>query len=142
MGNDAVAMSQEECCKTARSSVKVRKVITFIRWRDKLRDQPGPMDNQANRARCPSNLKQGRQGHSHAMSIAGSYRSSCRNYKPCSRQSPGSARRGRYVNLASSTASAQCRKAQTYVPVRDKLRSQPGREDHQAYRNSKGSVAT
>ena len=37
------------------------------------------------------------------------------------------------------TASVQSRKAQTYVPVRDKLRSQPGREDHQAYRNSKGS---
>ena len=68
------------------------------------------------------------------MSIAGSHRSSCRDYKPCSRQSPGSARRGRYVNPASSTASVQCRKAQTDVPVRDKLRSQPGREDHQAYR--------
>ena len=41
-----------------------------------------------------------------------------------------------------STASVQSRKAQTYVPVRDKVRSQPGREHHQAYRNSKGSVAT
>ena len=29
------------------------------------------------------------------------------------------------------TASVQSRKAQTYIPVRDKLRSQPGREDHQ-----------
>ena len=76
------------------------------------------------------------------MSIAGSHKSSCRDYKPCSRQSPGSARRGRDVNPASSTAIAQCRKAQTYNPVRDKLRSQPGREDHQAYRYSKGSVAT
>ena len=37
------------------------------------------------------------------------------------------------------TASVQSRKAQTYVPMRDKLRSQPGRKDHQAYRNSKGS---
>ena len=35
--------------------------------------------------------------------------------------------------------SVQSRKAQTYVPARDKLRSQPGRKDHQAYRNSKGS---
>ena len=94
MGNDAVAMSQEECCKTVRSSVKVRKVITNIRWRDELRHQPGPMDNQANRARRPSNLKRGRQGHRHAMSIAGSYRSSSRDYKPCSRQSPGNATRG------------------------------------------------
>ena len=76
------------------------------------------------------------------MSIAGSHRSSCRDYKPCSRQSPGSARKGQYVNPASSTASAQCRKTQTYVPVRDKSRGQPGREDHQAYCNSKGSVAT
>ena len=36
------------------------------------------------------------------------------------------------------TARVQSRKAPTYVPVRDKLRSQPGRKDHQAYRNSKG----
>ena len=142
MGNDAVAMSPEECCKTVRSSVKVRKVITNIRWGDEVRHQPGPKDNQANLARRPSNLKRGRQGHRYAMAIAGSYRSSCRDYKLCSRQNPGSARRGRYVNLAPSTASAQCRKAQTYVPVRDKLRSQLGREDHQAYRNSKGSGAT
>ena len=28
------------------------------------------------------------------------------------------------------TASVQSSKAQTYVPVRDKLRSQPGRKDH------------
>ena len=76
------------------------------------------------------------------MSIAGSHRSSCRDYKPCSRQSPGSARRGQYVNPASSTTIAQCRKAQTYDPVRDKVRRQPGWEDHQAYRYSKGSGAT
>ena len=76
------------------------------------------------------------------MSIAGSHRSSCRDYKLCSRQSPGSARRGRDVNPASSTANVSCRKAQTEVPVREKLRSQPGREDHQAYHYSKGSVAT
>ena len=37
------------------------------------------------------------------------------------------------------TASVQRRKAQTYAPVRDKLRSQPGHKDHQVYRNSKGS---
>ena len=54
-------------------------------------------------------------------------------------QSLGSARRGRYVNPASSTANVQGRKAQTDVPVREKLRSQPRREDHQAHRISKGS---
>ena len=37
-------------------------------------------------------------------------------------------RRGRDVNPASSTASVQCRKAQTYDPGRDKGRSQPGRK--------------
>ena len=42
MGNDAVAMSQEECCKTVRSSVTVKEVETSVRWRDELRHQPGP----------------------------------------------------------------------------------------------------
>ena len=74
------------------------------------------------------------------MSIAGSHRSSWRDYKPCSRQSPGSARSGRDVNPASSTASVQLRKAPTYVPARDKLKSQPGPEDHQAYRNRRGQT--
>ena len=91
------------------------------------------------RDRGPSNLKRGRQGHRHTVSIAGCYTGRCRDYNPCSRQSPGSARRGRYVNPASSTANVQGRKAQTDIPVSEKLRSQPGREDHQAHRNSKGS---
>ena len=73
------------------------------------------------------------------MSIAGSHMNCCRDYKPSSRQSLGSARRGRDGNPASSTARVQYRKAPTYVPARDKLRSQPGPEDHQAHRNSKGS---
>ena len=76
------------------------------------------------------------------MSIAGCYTGRCRDYNSCSRQSPGSARRRLYVNPASSTANVQCRKAQTDVPVREKGKSQPGREDHQAYRYSKGSEAT
>ena len=42
MGYDAVAMSQEECCKTVRSSVTVKEVETNVRWRDELRHQPGP----------------------------------------------------------------------------------------------------
>ena len=70
------------------------------------------------RDRGPSNLKRGRQGQCHTMFIAGSYTGRCRDDNPCSRQSPGSARRGRYVNPASSTAIAQCRKAQTYDLVR------------------------
>ena len=36
-------------------------------------------------------------------------------------------------------SSVHGRKVQTYVRVREKLRSQPGRKDHQAHRNSKGS---
>ena len=71
------------------------------------------------RDRGPSNLKRGRQGHRHTVSIAGCYTGRCRDYKPFSRQSPGSARRGRYVNPASSTANVQGRKAQTDVPVRE-----------------------
>ena len=71
------------------------------------------------RGTCPSNLQRGRQGHRHTVSIAGCYTGRCRDYKPCSRQSPGSARRGRYVNPASSTANVQGRKAQTDVPVRE-----------------------
>ena len=118
MGNDARAMSLEECCKTVRSSVRVKEVKTNVRWRDELRHQPGPMDHPTQQERGPSNLKRGRQGHSHTMSIAGCYTGRCRDYNPCSRQSPGSARRGRYVNPASSTAIAQCRKAQTDDPVR------------------------
>ena len=49
---------------------------------------------QLNKRWGPSNLKRGRQGHRHTMSIAGSYTGRCRDYNPCSRQSPGSARRG------------------------------------------------
>ena len=129
--------------RTDRSSVQVRKVKTNTRWRDKLRNQPRLKDHQAYHNSKGSVATESEEDRANAtLSIAGSHRSSCRDYKPCSRQSPGSARRGRDVNPASSTAIVQCRKAQTYVPVRDKLRSQPGREGHQAYRYSKGSVAT
>ena len=40
------------------------------------------------RDRGPSNLKRGRQGHRHTVSIAGCYTGRCRDYNPCSRQSP------------------------------------------------------
>ena len=48
-------------------------------------------------------------------------------------------RGGDGTSTPSSTTSAQGRKAQTYDPLRDKVRSEPGQKDHQAYRNSKGS---
>ena len=35
-----------------------------------------------------SNLKRGRQGQCHTLSIAGCYTGKCRDYNPCSRQSP------------------------------------------------------
>ena len=41
-----------------------------------------------------SSLKRGRQGQCHTVSIAGCYTGKCRDYKSCSRQNPGSARRG------------------------------------------------
>ena len=122
------------------ANVQGRKAPTDIPVREKLRSQPGREDHQAYRYSKGSegNLKRGRQGQCHTMSIAGSHRNCCRDYKPSSRQSRGSARRGRYANPASSTANVQGRKAQTDDPVRE-LRSQPGRKDHQAHRNSKGS---
>ena len=41
-----------------------------------------------------SSLKRERQGQCHTVSIAGCYTGKCRDYKSCSRHSPGSARRG------------------------------------------------
>ena len=40
------------------------------------------------RDRGPSNLKRGRQGHHHTVSIAGCHTGRCRDYNPCSRQNP------------------------------------------------------
>ena len=75
-------------CKTIRSSVIVKEVKTNVRWRDELRHQPGPMDHPTQEDRGPSNLKRGRQGHRHTVSIAGCHTGRCRDYNPCSRQSP------------------------------------------------------
>ena len=40
-----MAMSQEECCKTVRLSVRVKEGKRNIRWRGELRHQSGPMDH-------------------------------------------------------------------------------------------------
>ena len=80
--------------KKVRSSVTVKEVKTSVRWRDELRHQPGPKDPKLSKRKWISNLKRGRQGQCHTLSIAGCYTGKCRDYNPCSRQSPGSARRG------------------------------------------------
>ena len=128
--------------KTVRSSVQVRKVLTYVRVRDKLRNQPRLKDHQAHRnskgSKQPKARKTGPPPHYvyrwmpqelAVSTISQSYR-----------QSPGSARRGTLSQTQSLvTASVHCRKVLTYVRVRDKLRSQPGLKDHQAHRKSKGS---
>ena len=43
--------------------------------------------------------------------------------------------------MRTDRSSVQVRKVITYTRWRDKLRNQPRLKDHQAYRNSKGSVA-
>ena len=137
-----MAMSQEECCKTVRSSVRVKEVKTNIRWRDELRHQPGPMDHQTQQEiGVPATESEEDRATATLCLSLDAIRAGVETTIHVA-ESPGSARRGRYINPASSTANVQGRKAQTDVPVREKLRSQPGREDHQAYRYSKGSEAT
>ena len=90
-------MSLEECCKTVRSSVSQggqnkRPLEGRVEAPTRTNGSPNSV-----RDRGPSNLKRRRQGHRHTMSIAGCYTGRCRDYNPCSRQSPGSARRGRYA---------------------------------------------
>ena len=128
--------------KTVRSSVQVWKVLTYFWVRDKLRNQPRLKDHQAQRkskgSKQPKARKTGPPPHYvyrwmpqelAVSTISQSYR-----------QSPGSVRRGDVKSTQSLvTSSVHCRKVLTYVPVRDKLRSQPGRKDHQAHCNCKGS---
>ena len=52
------------------------------------------MTHNSARENGSSSLKRGRQGQCYTVSIAGRYTGKCRDYKSCSRQSPGSARRG------------------------------------------------
>ena len=126
------------------ASVQGRKAQTYIPMREKEMSQPGREDHQAHRNSKGSGATESEEDR--ASSTCGyrcmPQRTGCLDGKSGRSPSPGSARRGRYVNPASWHSKCPSRKAQTYVPVRDKLRSQPGLKDHQAYRNSKGSGAT
>ena len=105
-------------------------------------DQPRQKDHPAYRKSKGSGATESEEdGQRHLRLSLDASGAGCRDYKSGMRQSPGSARRGRdgTSTQPQGTASIKSRKAQTYIPVRDKLRSQPGRKDHQAYRNSKGS---
>ena len=64
------------------------------------------------------------------MSIAGCHRSYCIDSRSGTLTESWKCEEGtgRQPSPASSTASVQCRKAQTYDPGRDKGRSQPGRK--------------
>ena len=129
--------------RTDRSSVQVRKVKTNTRQRDKLRNQPRLKDHQAYRNSKGSVATESEEDRANAtLCLSPEAIGAAIETTSHAVESPGSARRGRDVNPASSTANVQCRKAQTDVPVREKVRSQPGRENHQAYRYSKGSIAT
>ena len=108
MGVDAKAKTQEEYCNTVRSSVKSGRSEQLSVGGIKLRQQPGPRDHQAGvEARGHSNLKRGRQGHRHTVSIAGCYRSCCLDYKSGMKQSSGSARRGPKVTRSLVTSCVQ-----------------------------------
>ena len=121
--------------------VSSQEVITSTRWRDednvptKTERPPSKLQKQGVR----SNRKRGRQGNAtyvyrwmlqellHGQPVRHVNRVLEEREGDCTSTQP------------QGTASVQGRKAQTYGPVRDKERSQPGRKDHQAYRNSKGS---
>ena len=91
--------------KTDRSSVQVRKVLTYIRVRDKLRNQPRLKDHQAHRnskgSKQPKARKTGPPPHYvyrwmpqelAVLTVSQSYR-----------QSPGIARRGTLSQPSHST---------------------------------------
>ena len=120
---------------------QVRKVKTNIRSRDEIKAPTrtyGPPSPSAGKGSQQSESEEDRATATLRLSLDATGATALTAGQAC-QQRPGSAGRGRYVNPASSTASAQGRKAQTYDPLRDKVRSQPRRKDHQAYRNSKGS---
>ena len=122
--------------KTDRSSVQVRKVITFIHWRDKLRKQPRLKDHQAHRN---SKGLCNRATTTLCLSLDASGASCPDNQSELSTESWKCEEGDRRSTQSLGTASVHRRKGLTYVPVRDKLRSQPGRKDHEAHRNCKGS---
>ena len=95
-GVEAQAKTQEEYCRTDRSIVKSGRAKQSSVGGIKLRHQPRHKDHPAYR-----NLERGRQGQRHLCLSLDASGAGCRDYKSGRRQSPGSARRGRYVNPAS-----------------------------------------
>ena len=95
MGVDARASTQEQSCKTVRSCVKVRRAITYIRMRDKLRDQPGLKDRQAYRNSKGSKQPKARQTGPppHCVYHWMPQEQAVVTTSQSNRQSPGSARR-------------------------------------------------
>ena len=128
--------------KTDRSSVQVRKVLIYVRVRDKLRNQPRLKDHQAHRNSKGSKQPKARKTWPppHYVYRWMPQELAVLNFSQSYRQSPGSARRGTLSQPSHSSRQVSTRrKVLTYVRVREKLRSQPGLKDHQAHRNSKGS---
>ena len=128
--------------KTDRSSVQVRKIITFTRWRDKLRNQPRLKDHQAHRNSKGSVATQSEEDTATAtlcLSLDASGASCHDRQSELSTESWKCEEGNSKSTQSLVTSSVHSRKAQTYVPVRDNLRSQPGRKNHQAHRNCKGS---
>ena len=128
--------------KTDRSSVQVRKVLTYVRVRDKLRNQPRLKDHQDHRKSKGSKQPKARKTGPPAtlcLSLDASGASCLDLQSELSTESWKCEEGDGKSTQCLVTSSVHSRKVQTYVPVRDKLRSQPGRKDHQAHRNCKGS---
>ena len=95
----------------------------------KLRHQPRHKDHPAYRKSKGSVATESHLYLSPDASGAG-----CHDYKSGMRQSPGSARRGRDVNPASRHSKRPKQEGSNICPSKDKLRSQPGWKDHQAFK--------
>ena len=82
---------------------QVRKVITIIRRRDEVKapTKTKRPPSIPQRQGVWSNLKRGGQGQRHLCLSLDASGAGCLDYKSGMRQSPASARRGRYVNPAS-----------------------------------------
>ena len=113
--------------RTDRSRVQVRKVLTYVRVRVNLRNQPRLKDHQAHRnskgSKQPKARKTGPLPHYvyRWMPQELAVLTCSQRY----RQSPGSARRGTQSQPRhSALLKVHGRKVLTYVRVREKLRSQ------------------
>ena len=127
--------------KTDRSSVQIRKVLTYVRVMDKLRNQPRLKDHQAHHNSKGSKQSKARKtGPAPNCLLLDASGASCLDHQLELSTESWKCEEG---DLKSTqplvTSSVHGRKVLTYVRVREKLRSQPGLKDHQAYRNSKGS---